>query len=178
MISPKYTNNMKTVNLAMSLADYKTLYDYFLNSVNQPGKTIPFSLMCAENARLLAKYESDVAKLLNENIEKPEDVEQKYNLEMNNLVLKYADRDEQGTPLKDSNGQFIIIDQLAEFNKEAETVQKKFEDIYKKELDKKKSAIQYMNNTILNVDMLVFYKLDEYPSNLEPVIIDILAKYI
>lgn len=49
-----------------------------------------------------------------------------YNGEMRQLAYAYADRDEQGNPITEKNGNYRIVEQIAEFQEAADSVTAKY----------------------------------------------------
>lgn len=176
---PKYENRFKKQEVEMSLSTYKYFHDYFMESLNKPGKSILFSLLCAENADLLhEKYEefTQIAgALLGADYS---DVEAEYTRRVQRLVMQYADRDEQGSPILDNNKQPVVIDQIVEFQKAQEVLQKEFEPKFKNAAELEKKYYSALEDTKVKVPMLFMNTLIEYPDTLEPEFISAVAEFI
>lgn len=165
----KYMNKFIQRECEMTLAQYKYLHNYFNTAFSRPGKSILFSLLCAENLKLLnEKYES-FSELANSLMDGDyTNVEEEYTRRLQRLVMQYADRDEQGSPILDGNKQPVVIDQIAEFQKAQDVLQNEFTEKFKNAADMEKKYYTALETTKVKVPMIFFPTLEEYPESLEP----------
>lgn len=128
--------------------------------------------MVYKNAEKLAEaYGKIVSKIYNENT----DVAfQEFKKKASELVIAYADRDEQGNIKRDDNGQIVITEQIAEF-KEAD---EKLVADNKEMLDARQARInESMKYLDLNNEYtLLTIKLSDFPNDAAPGIVGIFAE--
>lgn len=128
--------------------------------------------MVYKNAEKLAEaYGKIVSKIYNENT----DVAfQEFKKKASELVIAYADRDEQGNIKRDDNGQIVITEQIAEF-KEAD---EKLVAENKEMLDARQARInEIMKYLDLNNEYtLLTIKLSDFPNDAAPGIVGIFAE--
>lgn len=128
--------------------------------------------MVYKNAEKLAtKYGEIISKIYNEATDADF---AKFKKTASDLIVKFADRDEQGNIKRDENGQIVITEQIAEF-KEAD---EKHIAENKKMLDARQAKInesmKYLEMT--NEYSLLTIKLSDFPNDAAPGIVGIFAE--
>lgn len=123
--------------------------------------------MVYKNAeKLAAKYGEIISKIYNEATDADF---AKFKKAASDLIVKFADRDEQGNIKRDENGQIVITEQIAEF-KEAD---KKLVEENKEMLDARQAKInesmKYLEMT--NEYSLLTIKLSDFPNDAAPAIV-------
>lgn len=104
--------------------------------MQQEGKTAEFSYLIYKNAETLAQEYANIANTI---YDENRDIKYKtFMQESDALLIKYADRDEQGNPITTENGGFKITEQVAEYKQEA---QKHYDD-NKEMLEERQQKIQ------------------------------------
>lgn len=128
--------------------------------------------MIYKNAeKLAAKYGEIISKIY---IETADADFEKFKKDASDLVVKFADRDEQGNIKRDETGKIMITEQIAEF-KEAD---KKLAEENKEMLDARQAKIneslKYLEMT--NEYSLLTIKLSDFPNEASPGIVGIFAE--
>lgn len=147
----------------------KAIYEYFAKLLNEDGKNAAFSYMLYKNVEILnERYADIIAKMYDEK----SDVEfQNFRNKGSELVTKYADRNEQGEILLDTQGQPIIREMLAEFNTDREKLTEEFKPM----LDNREQRIAETISMLETTYELNLYvtKIENMPNNTMPAIVGI-----
>lgn len=168
----------KTKELELTLAEYRVLHDYFVTALNKPGISVDFSLYTAAAAKSLNKSQAECIKLMNENLPKKENLDVKYQQEMNEIVIKFADKDSDNKTIMTAEGRPQITNNIENFNKAINDLQEKYAKLFKAEQTKESDAAEYMKTTKIKAEFVVYDSIEDYPAVLEPAIIEILARII
>lgn len=159
----------KTITLKRS--QVKGIYEYFANLLQQEGKNAEFSYLIYKNAETLAQ---EYANIINTIYDENRDVAyKKFEQENKQLLIKYADRDEQGNPIRLENGTLKITEQIAEYEQEM----KRLFDENKQMLEKRQQKIQE-SYKFLNVPVefnLLVMPISHFPDTTAPVIVGTFA---
>lgn len=125
--------------------------------------------MIYKNAETLAQ---EYANIVNTIYDENRDVAYKtFMQESQNLLIKYADRDEQGNPITTDNGGFKITEQIAEYKQESQ-----------KHFDENKAMLearqQKINESVQFLDVplefsLIVMPIAKFPDKTAPVIVGI-----
>lgn len=127
---------MEQKSITLKRGQVKGIYEYFASQLQQEGKTAEFSYLIYKNAETLAQ---EYANIVNTIYDENRDIKYKTFMQENQaLLIKYADRDEQGNPITSENGGFKITEQIAEYKQES---QKQFDD-NKAMLEEREQKIQ------------------------------------
>lgn len=140
--------------------------------MQQEGKTAEFSYLIYKNAETLAQ---EYANIVNTIYDENRDIKYKtFMQESEALLIKYADRDEQGNPITTENGGFKITEQVAEYKQEA---QKHYDD-NKEMLDERQQKIQE-SVQFLEVPLefsLIVMPIAKFPDKTAPAIVGIFSE--
>ena len=163
---------MQEKAITLKNGQVKGIYEYFITMLQQDGKNAVFSYMVYKNAEKLATaYNEIIGKIYNEATDADF---AKFKKNASDLVVKFADRDEQGNIKRDEKGQIIITEQIAEF-KEADD---KLVADNKEMLDARQARI---NESMKYLDLsneysLITIKLSDFPNEAAPGIVGIFAE--
>ena len=160
---------MEQKTITLKRGQVKGIYEYFASQLQQEGKTAEFSYFIYKNAETLAQ---EYANIVNTIYDENRDIKYKtFMQESEALLIKYADRDEQGNPITTENGGFKITEQVAEYKQEA---QKHYDD-NKEMLDERQQKIQE-SVQFLEVPLefsLIVMPITKFPDKTAPAIVGI-----
>lgn len=147
----------------------KAIYEYFAKLLNEDGKNAAFSYMLYKNVEILnERYTDIIAKMYDE---KTDAEFQNFRNKGSELVAKYADRNEQGEILLDTQGQPIINEMLAEFNTDREKLTEEFKPVLANREQRISETISMLETTYeLN---LYVTKIENMPNDTMPAIVGI-----
>lgn len=151
----------------------KSLYAFFVDTMNKPGFSKAFSLLTLDNITAL-DYAQRVIDGSNPDVMQTKeyaDCEE----EMSKLLDQFGDRDAQGRLKKDENGNVIINEQLLEFNE----AKAKFDEKHRTLIDRlsnNNAIVDAFLNEEMTITLVLFNEFDSYPETLPPTIISILEK--
>lgn len=162
---------MKEKNIMLSNGQVKGAFEYFNSQLRLDGKNAAYSYMIYKNAeRLTDAYKSIVSKLYNENADEKF---QKFRMEVNETIRKYADRDDQGNIKLDEKGQPVITEQVNEFKEENDELIKKNKAIIEERQQKLNESMQLLNQ---NSEYYLFtIGLSDFPDDTLPGIVGLFA---
>jgi hypothetical protein len=128
--------------------------------------------MVYKNAEKLAEaYGKIVSKIYNENT----DVAfQEFKKKASELVIAYADRDEQGNIKRDDNGQIVITEQIAEFKEADEKLVAENKEMLDARQARINESMKYLD--LNNEYTLLTIKLSDFPNDTAPGIVGIFAE--
>lgn len=162
---------MTLKEITLSNFQLKQLFEEFNRKLTEPGETAKYSWFMYQNCELLAKpYNEVLGKLFDERRE-PEFPE--FYQKQQQLVMKYADRDEQNNIVHDQNGAPVINENIVEFNEANATLLKEYSTLYEKIQNKDKVNYEVYKET--NVYKLYCLELSEFPPRTTPFIVGILG---
>lgn len=93
--------------------------------------------------------------------------------EQQQLIAKYADRNEQGNIIKDQYGNATINENIVEFNNENDKLMEKYKDLFEKIKNKPR-----INHELLSQEAeydLITLELSEFPNSTPPFIVGLLS---
>lgn len=162
---------MTTSKVVLNNYHLKRLFEELNTKIFQDGINQKYSYLIFKNVEYLAPIYKNLIEELYDEHKEPNYAEMVR--EQNDLVLKYADRDEQGNVIHDQNNNPILTENIVEFNAENEKFMAKYKDIFDKIATK-----QEVNQKILmktgEYD-LVTLDLNEFPVTVSPFIIGLLT---
>lgn len=162
---------MEQKSITLKRGQVKGIYEYFASQLQQEGKTAEFSYLIYKNAETLAQ---EYANIVNTIYDENRDIKYKtFMQEDQALLIKYADRDEQGNPITTENGGFKITEQLAEYKQE---LQKHYDDnkaMLEEREQKIKESVQFLNVPV-EFNLLVM-PVSHFPDTTAPVIVGTFA---
>lgn len=162
---------MKEKNMMLSNSQVKGAFEYFTNQLRLDGKNATYSYMIYKNAeRLTDTYKNIVRKLYNENTDEKF---QKFRTDINELIRKYADRDDQGNIVFDNKGQPVITEQINEFKEENSKLMEKNNSILDERKKKIDESMQLLNQT--SEYYLFTIELKDFPNDTLPGIVGLFA---
>lgn len=124
--------------------------------------------MIYKNAETLAQ---EYANIVNTIYDENRDAKfQEFTKKSNELIVKYADRDEQGNPIVENNN-YKITEQIAEFKQENETLYKEYEEVLKSRQQKIQESVQYLD-VPLEFSLIVM-PISKFPDKTAPAIVGI-----
>lgn len=161
-----------TVNeVTISNFQLKQLFEEFNKKITEPGESAKYSWFMYKNCEILAKPYSELMQALFDERREP-DFPAFYQ-EQQDLIQKYADRDEQSNILRDSNNAPIIKENIVEFNQENEKLLTKYSALYEKIKNKDKVNFEILNKPVtVSLNCL---ELSEFPARTQPFIVGILG---
>lgn len=163
---------MKEKNIMLSNSQVKGAFEYFSSQLRQDGKNATYSYMIYKNAeRLTDAYKNIVSKLYNENTDEKF---QKFRMDINETIRKYADRDDQGNIKLDDKGQPVITEQIEEFKKENDELMKKNKSVIEERQKKVDESVQLLNQT--SEYYLFTVELKDFPNDTLPGIVGLFAE--
>jgi len=147
----------------------KAIYEYFGNLLSKDGKNAEFSYMIYKNAEILSPmYAEIVNKIYNENADSEF---QKFLQAGRELISKYADRDEQGNVITDTNGNPLVNEQIAEFNTENTALLEEYKAVISAREQRIKESVEYLE-TSYELNLFVVH-LENMPNDTQPAIVGI-----
>lgn len=163
---------MKSEKRKLTNYQIKQLYEDFTKKIYEDGVTAKYSWFLYKNYQILGNAYGALANEIFDERRDP-DFQNMVN-DQNELVLKYADRDEQANIKRDEHGNPIINDNIVEFNKENDKLlTTKYAALYEKLQNKDK-----INNAILtkqvDIELLVL-DISEFPATTPPFIVGLLG---
>ncbi len=163
---------MQEKAITLKNGQVKGVYEYFVSQLQQDGKNAVFSYMIYKNAEKLAPaYAEIISKIYDE---RTDSAFQEFKKKAGDLIVKYADRDEQGNIKYDDKGNVMLTEQIAEF-KEADM---KLAAENKAMLDARQAkineSVQYLDLT--NEYSLLTISLSDFPNTAAPGIVGIFAE--
>ena len=128
--------------------------------------------MVYKNAEKLAEaYGKIVSKIYNENT----DVAfQEFKKKASELVIAYADRDEQGNIKRDDKGQILITEQIAEFKEADRKLAEEIKELLEARQARINESVQYLE--LSDEYSLITIKLSDFPNDAAPGIVGIFAE--
>lgn len=163
---------MQEKTITLKNGQVKGIYEYFVRILQQDGKNAVFSYMVYKNAeKLAAKYGEIISKIYNENA----DVAfQEFKKKAGELIAQFADRDEQGNIKRDTNGQVLITEQIAEFRDADKKLSEENKEMLTARQAKIDESMKYLEMT--NEYSLLTIKLSDFPNEAAPGIVGIFAE--
>lgn len=162
---------MQLRKITLTNAQVQHLYQIFNEKMLAEGLSPLYSLFIYNNLNLLIPiYENITSRLFDERRE-PEFAN--LTSENNALVIKYADKDEQGNIVKDQNGNPKITENIVEFNNENTKLIQKYKSLYDKMQNKYEINAKILSET--HEHELFTLNLSEFPDKTPPFIIGLFA---
>lgn len=158
----------------LSFNDYKILFDYFSQAVKKEGYTKDFSLLCIDNFIALSKVAEEVQNKINAHF-KPDDRVTDYNVKLNEMIARYADRTEEGKIILDEKKQPVITEQYVEFQEERKKLTEEYKDALDKYNEIQKNGNKFLAESFIDVTLTKFNNDECYPDAIVPIVYAILA---
>ena len=128
--------------------------------------------MIYKNAEKLAEaYSTIVSKIYNENADT---AFQEFKKKAADLVVAYADRDDQGNVKRDDKGQILITEQIAEFKEADAKLLEENKEVLNARQEKINETIKYLE--LPGEYSLLTIKLSDFPNEAAPGIVGIFAE--
>lgn len=163
---------MKSEKRKLSNYQIKQLYEDFAKKVYEEGITAKYSWFLYKNYQILGNAYAAIANEVFDERREP-DFQNMLN-DQNELVLKYADRDEQANIKRDERGNPVINDNIVEFNKENDQLlSTKYAALYEKLQNKEKFNHEILTRQV-DIDLLVL-DVSEFPPTTPPYIVGLLG---
>lgn len=160
---------MEQRNITLKRGQVKSIYEYFMQLLQQEGKNAEFSYMIYKNAESLSsEYANIVKSIYNENADSKY---KEYIQKCQEILLKYADRDEQGNPIAAENGNIKVTEQIAEYKAEIDELYANNKNMLDERQQKIQESIQFLEVTSEYV--LIVLPVDKFPDNTIPAIVGI-----
>ena len=161
---------MKITKRELKNYEILQLFNEFVKNLNTEGLNPKYSLMLYKNIEALTiPYNNIVSSIYNEN----NDIEyQKYKKDLNDTLVKYADRDEQGNIIQTENG-VSIQEQIVEFNTAKETLDNVYKDALERVANKDAHNAK-VEKASQNVEIVVL-DIDEFPDKAKPFVVGLLT---
>lgn len=162
---------MMTSEIRLSNYQLKQLFEEFNKKLYEPGETPRFSWVIYKNCEILAPA---YAKLMDSLFDERRDPDfPEFYKKQQELVQRYADRDEQNNIIRDENGSPQIDEYIVEFNQENEKLLQSYSTLYSKIKEKNKINTEIYNK--VNTYTLYALELSEFPTRTAPYIVGILG---
>lgn len=139
-----------------------------MQQLQQEGKTAEFSYLIYKNAEILGEEYKNIVNLIYD--ESRDEKFQEFAKKNSDLIVKYADRDEQGNPIVENNN-YKITEQIAEFKQESEALQKEYEEVLKSRQQKIQESMQFLEMT--SEYSLIVMPIAKFPDKTAPAIVGI-----
>lgn len=137
--------------------------------LQQEGKNAEFSYLIYKNAESLAnEYANIVKSIYNENNDSKY---KEYLQKSQELLLKYADRDEQGNPITAENGNIKITEQIAEYKLEMDELYSCNRAVLEERQQKIQESIQFLE--VSSEYNLIVMPVAKFPDNTIPAVVGI-----
>lgn len=162
---------MMVNDIKLSNFQLKQLFEEFNSKLNEPGETAKFSWVVYKNCEILAPAYAQLMQELYDERREPEFPE--FYKKQQDLIQKYADRDEQNAIIYNQNGAPQIIENIVEFNQENEKLLETYSELYDKIKNKDKVNFEIYNK--FNTYQLHMLELNEFPPRTPPFIVGILG---
>ena len=144
----------------------QSLFNYLSSLYNRDGFDIDFSLLIIKNIKEIEHH----VNYINDGILKPDSDETylKYKEELNNLHLRYADRDDQGNIIYgDSENEPLITEMVVEWNNEVNLLNDKYKDILVKYENYENNNEKFLEEKIV-IEISVTDDLYSLPKEVAP----------
>lgn len=156
--------------LKLKKIEVTQLFEEFNTLILKEGVSAKYSLFVYNNAQVLMPIWEQIAAEIYDERREPEFP--KFIQQNNDIITKYADRDEQGNIVKDQNGQPMITEQIVEFNTAVETLNSTYKEMLERIAQKDEINKQvYLQEIEVELTCL---DIDEFPANTKPFVVGIL----
>ena len=163
---------MTTREVTLSNFQLKQLFEEFNKRLNVPGDSAKYSWLIYKNCELMAKPYSDLINALYDERREP-DFPAFYQAQQE-LVQKYADRDEQNNIIKNQEtNQPVINENIVEFNQANNELCEKYSELCEKIKNKDQVNFEIFNKQ--NAFTLHCMELSEFPPQTPPFVVGILG---
>lgn len=161
-------------NVEIALFEIKKLYEYCTANLDakDPSFTAEFGLMIYNNAIMLGTPYAQIQQGVYDEKNDPDYV--KYCAEMKKLIMKYIDRDDQGTPQFDENQQPKITEMNVEFDKATAELDKQYEELNKRMMEKDEKNFEFLKQKV-KVHICCM-EVTTIPNGVPPTIVGIITK--
>lgn len=124
-----HKNNIVEKKVQLTQLEVKQYFEMLNKYINGNGLNAELTYAALKTIKSLEKdYQAIAAGMYNPDTD-PKFAE--YKQKVNDLVIKFADRDEQGEVKLDANRNPIITEQIVEYQKEIKTLQEQFAETLK-----------------------------------------------
>ena len=160
-------NQIKLNEVKLKLSDIKNLYEYFYEQNKKDGINQYWSWIVYNNLELLDTPYKQIRDGIYD--EKRDPKYQEYGKKMAKIIMQYVDRDEQCNPIYDEDGQPRITNEIVEYNKECEKIEKEYAELLRK-LDQKESMnVKFISQKV--TIKLYQMEIDSTPKTIPPVVV-------
>lgn len=161
-------------NVEIALFEIKKLYEFCTQNLDakDPAYTAEFGLLIYNNAIMLG---TPYAQLQQGIYKEQDDAEYlQYCQEMKKIIMKYIDRDDQGTPQFDENQQPKITEMSVEFEKESAQLESRYEELNKRMQEKDQKNYEFLKQKV-KIHMCCI-NVESIPNGIPPSIVGIITK--
>ena len=159
---------MEQKPITLKRGQVKGIYEYFVQQLQREGKSAEFSYFVYKNAEYLSsEYSSIVNTIYNEATDAKY---QEFLKKTNELIVKYADRDEQGNVVVENNN-YKITEQLVEFKEENDKLIAEYKAILDNRQQKINESMQFLELT--SEYNLIVLPINKFPDTTLPAIVGI-----
>lgn len=161
---------MKITKRELKNYEILQLFNEFVKNLNTEGLNPKYSLMLYKNIEALnIPYNNIIGAVYNE----ANDTEyQKYQHDLNDTIVKYADRDEQGNIIQNESG-VSIKEQIVEFNAAKEALDNVYKDALERVAHKDENN-RKVETATQEVELVVL-DLNEFPDKAKPFVVGLLT---
>jgi hypothetical protein len=152
----------------LTLGEIKGLYEYFLDVYRKEGVTVDWSIFVFKSLQMLSKPYEEIYK--GEYNEQRDPQYPEYVKKLETLLRQYVDRDEQGNPKYDKNGEPIITEMIVEFQNEKKKLDEEFKDLVERVTKKAEINYKFLSQKV-KIKMLKADK-NEIPNKIPPIIVN------
>ena len=163
---------MKEIEVEVTLLEIKNLYEYFFAAYKQPGLSLEWSKVTAKNVKYLETPYNQISQGVynEENDAKFYEFSEKYQ----QLIKKYADRDEQCKIIYENNDP-VITEMIVEFEKGKNELETEYKDLLDKLHNKNEINNKFLNQKV-KIKIMVPDTVDDIPSQVPPFVVDIVIR--
>lgn len=157
---------MEQKTIILTNGQVKGIYEYFTQQLQQEGKTAKFSYFVFKNAESLSEAYNKIVNTIY--VEELDTNFQKYKNDLDALLLKYTDRDEQGKPII-IDKQYSITEQIVEFKEEVAKLEEANKEVLANRQQKIQESVKFMQLTVEY--SLIVMPIADFPDKTMPAIV-------
>lgn len=161
-------------NVEIALFEIKKLYEYCTKNLDAENAafTAEFGLLLYNNAIMLGTPYQQIVQGVYDEKNDPQYIE--YCEKMKKTIMKYIDRDDQGTPQFDENQQPKITEMAVEFDKESAAIEKEYSELNERMMQKDEKNYDFLKQKV-KIKMCCI-DIASIPNGVPPSIVGCLTK--
>lgn len=147
----------------------KAIYEYFAKLLNEDGKNAAFSYLLYKNVTIMQEQYNAVSAQIYSEADDKDFMD--FVKQTNELVVKYADRNEQGEIILDDTSKPRITELLAEYTTDNKKLMEKYKDVLDNRNAKVKQSIEILETSV-ELELYVTL-IENFPNETPPAIVGI-----